>query len=48
MRRKTTLSLLIASSLFVVGCQPSEEGSNQGSDTAPATEVKVLTVEPTR
>ncbi|MFH4614277.1 efflux RND transporter periplasmic adaptor subunit [Vibrio diabolicus] len=48
MRRKTTLSLLIASSLFVVGCQPSEEGSIQGSGPAPATEVEVLTVEPTR
>ena len=48
MRRKTTLSLLIASSLFVVGCQPSEEGSSQGSSPAPATEVEVLTVEPTR
>lgn len=48
MRRKTTLSLLIASSLFVVGCQPSEEGSSQGSGPAPATEVEVLTVEPTR
>lgn len=48
MRRKTTLSLLIASSLFVVGCQPSEEGPSQGSGPAPATEVEVLTVEPTR
>ncbi|HHF0552526.1 MULTISPECIES: efflux RND transporter periplasmic adaptor subunit [Vibrio] len=48
MRRKTTLSLLIASSLFVVGCQPSEEGASQGSGPAPATEVEVLTVEPTR
>lgn len=48
MRRKTTLSLLIASSLFVVGCQPSEEGSSQGGGPAPATEVEVLTVLPTR
>ncbi|PFG55865.1 membrane fusion protein (multidrug efflux system) [Vibrio sp. ES.051] len=47
MRSRTTLSLLIASSLFMVGCQPSEEGPNQGSGPAPTTEVNVLTVEPT-
>ncbi|ODZ60353.1 multidrug efflux RND transporter periplasmic adaptor subunit VmeA [Vibrio parahaemolyticus] len=48
MRRRTTLSLLIASSLFMVGCQPSQEGTEQGGGAAPATEVNVLTVEPVR
>ncbi|MEF1296018.1 multidrug efflux RND transporter periplasmic adaptor subunit VmeA, partial [Vibrio parahaemolyticus] len=45
MRRRTTLSLLIASSLFMAGCQPSQEGTEQGGGAAPATEVNVLTVE---
>ncbi|HHG3229982.1 TPA: multidrug efflux RND transporter periplasmic adaptor subunit VmeA [Vibrio parahaemolyticus] len=48
MRRRTTLSLLIASSLFMAGCQPSQEGTEQGGGAAPATEVNVLTVEPVR
>ncbi len=48
MRRRTTLSLLIASSLFMAGCQPSQEGIEQGGGAAPATEVNVLTVEPVR
>lgn len=48
MRRRTTLSLLIASSLFMAGCQPSQEGTKQGGGAAPATEVNVLTVEPVR
>ncbi|HCH5140504.1 TPA: multidrug efflux RND transporter periplasmic adaptor subunit VmeA [Vibrio parahaemolyticus] len=48
MRRRTTLSLLIASSLFMAGCQPSQEGTEQGGGGAPATEVNVLTVEPVR
>ncbi|EGR1166661.1 TPA: multidrug efflux RND transporter periplasmic adaptor subunit VmeA [Vibrio parahaemolyticus] len=48
MRRRTTLSLLIASSLFMAGCQPSQEGTEQGVGAAPATEVNVLTVEPVR
>ncbi|EJL7850302.1 multidrug efflux RND transporter periplasmic adaptor subunit VmeA [Vibrio parahaemolyticus] len=48
MRRRTTLSLLIASSLFMAGCQPSQEGTEQGGGAAPTTEVNVLTVEPVR
>ncbi|WP_029824055.1 multidrug efflux RND transporter periplasmic adaptor subunit VmeA [Vibrio parahaemolyticus] len=48
MRRRPTLSLLIASSLFMAGCQPSQEGTEQGGGAAPATEVNVLTVEPVR
>ncbi|TNY59740.1 multidrug efflux RND transporter periplasmic adaptor subunit VmeA [Vibrio parahaemolyticus] len=48
MRRRPTLSLLIASSLFMAGCQPSQEGTKQGGGAAPATEVNVLTVEPVR
>ncbi|EMI4154974.1 multidrug efflux RND transporter periplasmic adaptor subunit VmeA [Vibrio parahaemolyticus] len=48
MRRRTTLSLLIASSLFMAGCQPSQEGTEQGGGAALATEVNVLTVEPVR
>ncbi|EGR2261658.1 multidrug efflux RND transporter periplasmic adaptor subunit VmeA [Vibrio parahaemolyticus] len=48
MRRRTTLSLLIASSLFMAGCQPSQEGTEQGGGAAPATEVNVLMVEPVR
>ncbi|HHG3263359.1 TPA: multidrug efflux RND transporter periplasmic adaptor subunit VmeA [Vibrio parahaemolyticus] len=48
MRRRTTLSLLIASSLFMAGCQPSQEGTEQGGGAATATEVNVLTVEPVR
>ncbi|HGF3747227.1 TPA: multidrug efflux RND transporter periplasmic adaptor subunit VmeA [Vibrio parahaemolyticus] len=48
MRRRTTLSLLIASSLFMAGCQPSQEGTEQGGGATPATEVNVLTVEPVR
>ncbi|EHK2863441.1 multidrug efflux RND transporter periplasmic adaptor subunit VmeA [Vibrio parahaemolyticus] len=48
MRRRTTLSLLIASSLFMAGCQPSQEGTEQGGGAAPATEVNVLAVEPVR
>ncbi|ELA9070359.1 multidrug efflux RND transporter periplasmic adaptor subunit VmeA [Vibrio parahaemolyticus] len=48
MRRRTTLSLLIASSLFMAGCQPSQEGTEQGGAAAPTTEVNVLTVEPVR
>ncbi|ELB2879558.1 multidrug efflux RND transporter periplasmic adaptor subunit VmeA [Vibrio parahaemolyticus] len=48
MRRRTTLSLLIASSLFMAGCQPSQEGTEQGGGAAPATEVNALTVEPVR
>ncbi len=48
MRRRTTLSLLIASSLFMAGCHPSQEGTEQGGGAALATEVNVLTVEPVR
>ncbi len=48
MRRKTTLSLLIASGLFMAGCQPSQDGAKNSGGTAPATEVEVLTVEPVR
>ncbi|HCG7228308.1 TPA: multidrug efflux RND transporter periplasmic adaptor subunit VmeA [Vibrio parahaemolyticus] len=48
MRRRTTLSLLFASSLFMAGCQPSQEGTEQGGGADPATEVNVLTVEPVR
>ncbi|HAS3127979.1 TPA: efflux RND transporter periplasmic adaptor subunit [Vibrio parahaemolyticus] len=48
MRCKTTLSLLIASSLFMAGCQPSQEATNQSSGAARTAEVNVLTVEPVR
>ncbi len=48
MRRKTTLSLLIASSLFLAGCEPNEGAKNQSSSVARTTEVNVLTVEPVR
>ncbi len=48
MRCRTTLSLLIASSLFMAGCQPSQEEAQQGGGPAQATEVKVMTVEPVR
>ncbi|WP_423839652.1 efflux RND transporter periplasmic adaptor subunit [Vibrio mytili] len=48
MRRRTTLSLLIASSLLLAGCQPSQEGTEQGGGPAQTTEVEVMTVEPVR
>ena len=47
MTRRTTLSLLIASSLLLVGCEQSQEGQAQGGP-APTPEVSVLTVEPVR
>ncbi|EKM14236.1 acriflavine resistance protein A [Vibrio harveyi] len=47
MTRRTTLSLLIASSLLLVGCEQSQEGQAQGGP-APTPEVTVMTVEPVR
>ncbi|MCX8820128.1 multidrug efflux RND transporter periplasmic adaptor subunit VmeA [Vibrio parahaemolyticus] len=48
MRRRTTLSLLIASSVFLAGCLPRHEGTMIGGGAAHAPEVYVLTVEPVR
>ncbi|MGF1724233.1 efflux RND transporter periplasmic adaptor subunit [Photobacterium nomapromontoriensis] len=47
MIRRTTLSLLIASSLFLVGCEQNEQGQAP-SGPAPTPEVTVMTVEPVR
>ena len=47
MTRRTTLSLLIASSLLLVGCEQSQEGQAQGGPV-PTPEVTVMTVEPVR
>ncbi|MGF1687684.1 efflux RND transporter periplasmic adaptor subunit [Photobacterium japonica] len=47
MMRRTTLSLLVASSLFLVGCDQSPQGQAP-SGPAPTPEVTVMTVEPVR
>ncbi|WP_221067759.1 efflux RND transporter periplasmic adaptor subunit [Vibrio alfacsensis] len=47
MTRRTTLSLLIASSLLLVGCEQSQEDQAQ-MGPAPTQEVTVMTVEPVR
>lgn len=47
MIRRTTLSLLIASSLLLVGCEQNQQAQAQ-SGPAPVPEVTVMTVKPTR
>ncbi len=48
MGSRTSLSLLIASSLFMAGCQPSQEETKQHGSAARVAAVNVLTVEPVR
>ncbi|MGR5237728.1 efflux RND transporter periplasmic adaptor subunit [Vibrio alfacsensis] len=47
MTRKTTLALLVASSLFMAGCGQNQDGPKQGAPVS-APEVAVMTVEPVR
>lgn len=48
MIRKTTLSLLVASSLMLVGCEQSQEKQAPMMGAAPTPEVTVMTVQPIR